>query len=292
LVQMPPTLRSVGKQLIPPRMIVQRGCTGSTAVMAIAKDLVSKLGVEIWPNAPKEMLRTGRPDKNPWYAPGLTLGDAVRLGVEKASGAGQIMLFNGYKIKSWSKDAAQVELQYALKELNTRTVIVHRNNSLDTLICEVRDCFASQHGPRRGYAVNQNGKRDNTCFERRHSSTGKPMAFINTENLLENLAIAESYQEEMQSAITELGFEGGEVVFFEDLTAHEYSAENLDRSTDAWSKFLGSLGIRADREAVKNILKEAVGTYHPPERHTEAIYNLDSVLDKLTSAEKGSLVRM
>jgi len=283
--QQPSLLARANKELIPPRMIVQRGCTGSTVVMDIAVDLMGKLGIDIFPTSSKEMLRTGNPEKNPWYKLGGTLGDAVRAGVEEASQANQVLLMNGYKLKPHGS-AAQVELQNALLELNTRTVIVHRKNTLDTLVCEVRDCFEDDLP--RGYPVDQNGKRDDTCFDRRRDTGLRTKAFIYPEHLIENLEYAKGYPEEMLTATTALGFEGRAIVYFEDLTSHEYSAENLDRSTDAWIEFLSSLGVSADQQVVYGILKEAVGTYHAPEPHSETIYNLGSIQSMLVSYLEGS----
>jgi len=283
---------------IPPMLILQRGCTGSSAVIRMAKSLLADLGVPVYPIKKKEIARIGHPSKNPWYTPGGSLADAMRRGVQEASEAGQVLVFNAFTLKSWTKNKAEQSLNKAMLDMDTRTVIVHRRNPLDILTCEIRDCFQSIHGVPRGYPVNEKGEKDQTCFHRRFEDGNmvRTKAFIDVEHLPENLRTAQNYPRVMQKSVRELGFKGGSIVYFEDLVSHEYSRGNLLRSCRAWQELLSSLGVEADLWDIYHVLKKDVGTYPPPKPHSEAIFNLEQVEGMLSSpamssVSPGSLLR-
>jgi len=276
--------------VIPPMLILQRGCTGSSVVIRMARNLLAELGVPVYPLKTKEIARTGQPNKNPWYTPDGDLADAMRKGVQEASDAGQVLVFNAFKLKSWTQSEEELSLNKALLDMDTRTVIVHRRNPLDIVTCEIRDCFESVHGIPRGHPVNEMGQEDSTCFKRR-SLAGeviKTKAFVNVKHLSENLQIAQEYPQLMQESLKELGFKGGSIVYFEDLVSHEWSAANLHRSSMAWKAFLSSLGVEASRREIHHVLKKDVGTYPPPEPHSASIYNLQEVEQMLSGPEVSS----
>mmetsp|Transcript_1750 Transcript_1750/g.4109 ORF Transcript_1750/g.4109 Transcript_1750/m.4109 type:complete len:347 (+) Transcript_1750:81-1121(+) len=263
---------------IPPMMILQRGCSGSSVVMRMTRDMLQSLAVPLYPLGIKEIARVDQPEKNPWFLPGGRLGDAMLRGVEEASQAGQTLLFNAAKIKSWSENEEMQYLNQVLRELKTRVVIVHRNNSLDTVVCEIRDCFVGGRGIARGYPVDTAGNEDQTCFDRRtQSAENKTKALINTTTLPENMEFGERYPQDMQASVTEIGLEGRDIVLFEDLVSHEYLDTNLPRSTSAWMKLLSSLGVNATEASVSAVLSKAVGSYHAPEPHSETVYNIEEV---------------
>jgi len=284
-----------GNAVIPPMMILQRGCTGSSVVIRLAKELLRDLGVKVHPNGKKEIMRTGHPEKNPWWTPEGDLADAMRKGVQEASDAGQVLVFNAFKVKSWATNEEERRLNEALLDMDTRSVIVHRRNPLDILTCEIRDCFESVHGVPRGYSVDEEGNPDNRCFERRHQDgpVTKTKAMIDLPHLQENLEVAAAYPLEMQNSLSELGFKGGSIVYYEDLVSHEYSAENLVQSASAWKSLLASLGVTARTKDIKHALKKAVGTYPPPEPHAESIFNLKRVEHALSlpRMSMGALLR-
>eukprot|EP00448_Togula_jolla_P001295 CAMPEP_0170594036 /NCGR_PEP_ID=MMETSP0224-20130122/13779_1 /TAXON_ID=285029 /ORGANISM="Togula jolla, Strain CCCM 725" /LENGTH=325 /DNA_ID=CAMNT_0010918053 /DNA_START=87 /DNA_END=1064 /DNA_ORIENTATION=- len=271
--------------LIPPMLILQRGCTGSSVVIRMTKDLLADLGVAVFPLSKKEIVRTGQPYKNPWWSPDGDLGDAMRKGVKEASDAGQVLVFNAFKLKSWTKDREELALNKALLDMDTRTVIVHRRNPLDILTCEIRDCFVSVHGVPRGYPVDEKGQRDDTCFDRRQTGA-KVKAYVNLNHLQENLDDSSAYPEIMKNSLRDLGLKGRRIVYYEDLVSHEYSADNLDSSAAAWRQLLSSLGVSVDIEDIKDKLKKAVGTYPPPEPHSELIYNIEGVEQLLSSGPR------
>jgi len=280
--------------IIPPMMILQRGCTGSSVVIRLAKNLLADLGVKVHPNGKKEIMRTGHPEKNPWWTPEGDLADAMRKGVQEASDAGQVLVFNAFKVKSWARNKEERRLNKALLDMDTQTVIVHRRNPLDILTCEIRDCFEGAAGIPRGHPVDEKGNPDHRCFERRRSDGhSKTKALIDLDHLQENLEVASAYPAEMQRSLSELGFKGRKVVYYEDLVSHEYSADNLRHATAAWQSFLSSLGVKARTKDIRHALKKAVGTYPPPEPHSESIYNLKRVEQKLSSPSMsmGALLR-
>eukprot|EP00448_Togula_jolla_P011616 CAMPEP_0170607326 /NCGR_PEP_ID=MMETSP0224-20130122/20992_1 /TAXON_ID=285029 /ORGANISM="Togula jolla, Strain CCCM 725" /LENGTH=336 /DNA_ID=CAMNT_0010932479 /DNA_START=19 /DNA_END=1029 /DNA_ORIENTATION=- len=281
--------------LIPPFMIVQRACTGSSVVFRTAKNLLAELGVAVYPSTTKELARPGAPEKNPWYRPDGDLGDAMRRAVTEASDAGQVLIFNTFSVKPSSDDLNEQALQRALLSMDTRTVIVHRQNPLDIVTCEIRDCFKNYQGIPEGYPVDEKGQKDETCFARRNETgeSAKTKAYIDLEHLPEFLRTAEQYPTKMKEALEELGFKGRRVVYYEDLVSHEYSVANLGRSSSAWKRFLSSLGLKAEQKDIENVLRKDVGKFPPPGPHSEVIYNLPGVKELLASEamSRGNLLR-
>merc|ERR1719162_1614775 len=53
-----------------------------------------------------------------------------------------------------------------LKRMGTKVVYAKRNNTVDHIVCEVRDCFRDDCG----FPVDKNGERSNLCFDRRNVS--------------------------------------------------------------------------------------------------------------------------
>eukprot|EP00448_Togula_jolla_P007500 CAMPEP_0170607318 /NCGR_PEP_ID=MMETSP0224-20130122/20988_1 /TAXON_ID=285029 /ORGANISM="Togula jolla, Strain CCCM 725" /LENGTH=340 /DNA_ID=CAMNT_0010932471 /DNA_START=1 /DNA_END=1023 /DNA_ORIENTATION=- len=271
---------------LPPMMIVQRACTGSSVVMRMARRLLTELGVSLYPLPTKEILRKDMPEKNPWFTQGGDLAEAMRRGVEEAQQASQTLLFGITQMSSTTDSVEQSNLNAALAALHTRSVIVHRNNTLDTAVCEVRDCFNSTRDAPRGYPVNERGEEDTSCFQRRHDSSVTTMAFLDTDDLLRNLELKEQYPKQTQESLIELGIGGHEIVFYEDLVSHEYSAGNLRKSTFAWLRLLSSLGIQAGWNEVMASLSQDVGTYHSPLNHSSTIFNVQEVAETLRNSSE------
>jgi len=279
-----------GKQNPPPRMIMQRGCTCSSTVMQYTRSLFDAIGEPLYNLQVKELLRPVHMDQNPWFQEGEDVATMLQRSLNATVEQGLGLLFNNFKVSQSDNMKAVNEV---LISHGTRTVIVHRQNSLDTLICEVRDCFKGNHQPPRGYPVDLEGKPNDLCFLRRGADGGgvKTKAVINLEHMMHHLEEAEVYAKQQQEMLKTVGFQDASIVTVEDLLAHEYSKMKLRTSYKAWMTLLRSLGIQPKRRKVINFLKERVGTYSAPGPHADAVWNVDEVVDALKKNGKQDLWR-
>mmetsp|Transcript_17288 Transcript_17288/g.37863 ORF Transcript_17288/g.37863 Transcript_17288/m.37863 type:complete len:336 (-) Transcript_17288:50-1057(-) len=278
------------KQPPQPMMIMQRGCTCSSTVMQYTRSLFDAIGEPLYNLQVKELLRPVHMDQNPWFQEGEDVATMLQRSLNATVEQGLGLLFNNFKVSQSDNMKAVNEV---LISHGTRTVIVHRQNSLDTLICEVRDCFKGNHQPPRGYPVDLEGKPNDLCFLRRGADGGgvKTKAVIDTQHMMHHLAEAEAYAKRQQAMLKTVGFQDASVVTVEDLLAHEYSKSKLKTSYKAWMTLLRSLGITPKRRKVADFLKERIGTYSPPEPHTESVWNVDEVVDALKKNGKQELWR-
>mmetsp|Transcript_729 Transcript_729/g.1741 ORF Transcript_729/g.1741 Transcript_729/m.1741 type:complete len:337 (+) Transcript_729:73-1083(+) len=264
----------------PPMMILQRGCTCSSTVMQYARDLLQDQGLPLYTTSIKELLRPIRLEDLPWYQQGDELVDTVNRGFEEVERDGLGLVFNSFRMSDADN---RTELNDILRSHNTRTVIVHRQNALDTLVCEVRDCFKGKDDAPRGYPVDLSGNPNDLCFLRRGADGGgvKTKAVLDLDHMMEHLRGAMDYPLEEAVKVEENGFRRALVIYAEELLGHEYSADNLATSIDAWRRFLKSFGFLPDMAKLTAFLSKRVGTYTPPESHAESIWNLEEVREKI-----------
>eukprot|EP00448_Togula_jolla_P035567 CAMPEP_0170619300 /NCGR_PEP_ID=MMETSP0224-20130122/27443_1 /TAXON_ID=285029 /ORGANISM="Togula jolla, Strain CCCM 725" /LENGTH=347 /DNA_ID=CAMNT_0010945381 /DNA_START=77 /DNA_END=1120 /DNA_ORIENTATION=- len=255
----------------PPLMILQRGCTGSSEIIRMAREMLPLFGVALYPTSVKELVRVS---KNPWLREGEDLGTAMKRGVDDAARQRQTLIFDNFHLKDNDFYRTMNEFMVQAK---TRSVIVHRNNSLDTLICDVRDCFEDPSGVQRGYTVDEEGNKIDLCFNRR-SSTQATLAHLKSNRVVHHLQEAAAFPERQRALLEELGYEPAETVLVEDLYAFEYSKDNLEQSVDAWTKFFSSLGLVADSSKIREYLKKDVASRSPPGPHSKSISNLKTVM--------------
>mmetsp|Transcript_4208 Transcript_4208/g.9807 ORF Transcript_4208/g.9807 Transcript_4208/m.9807 type:complete len:371 (-) Transcript_4208:71-1183(-) len=274
------------KSAPPPMMILQRGCTCSSTVMQYARELLPDQGVPIFKTSIKELLRSNNLEKLPWHESGDDLVATVQRGLDQTSQDGLAMIFNTFRMVNVS---SRKSLNDVLLEHGTRAVIVHRQNVLDTLVCEVRDCFNGREGADlpRGYPVDLSGKPNDICFLRRGPDGGgiETKAVINVTNMLSHMKKAMSYPREEQEVLKQLGFHDALVVTAEDLLGHEYSASNLPASFAAWSKLLRSFGVTPDEAKLAKFLESRINTYTAPESHRDSIWNLAAVRKEIKKSE-------
>jgi len=268
-------------------MILQRGCTCSSTVMQYARELLPDQGVPIFKTSIKELLRSNNLEKLPWHESGDDLVATVQRGLDQTSQDGLAMIFNTFRMVNVS---SRKSLNDVLLEHGTRAVIVHRQNVLDTLVCEVRDCFKGGEGSSRaprGYPVDLSGEPNDICFLRRGPDGGgiKTKAVINVTNMFDHMKEAMTYPTEQKEVLSGLGFPDAEVVTAEDLLGHEYSANNLPASFAAWKKLLRSFGITPNGPKLTRFLSSRVNTYSAPESHRDSIWNLEAVKKEMEKSE-------
>jgi len=258
------------KPVQPPLMILQRGCTGSSEIMRMAREMLPLFGVDLYPLSVKELVRAS---KNPWFQEGEDMGTAMQRGVNAAKRQRQSLLFDNFHLKD--NDQYRTMNEFMVRA-QTRSVIVHRNNSLDTLVCDVRDCFEDPAGVKRGYTVDEHGKRIKLCFDRRGSSQAT-LAHLQPSHVVHHLREAASFPQEQAALLKKLGYQAAETVLVEDLYAFEYSQHNLDRSVVAWKKLFKSLGVTASSRKIRGYLRKDVASRSRPSPHSKSVSNLNAV---------------
>eukprot|EP00448_Togula_jolla_P011207 CAMPEP_0170594680 /NCGR_PEP_ID=MMETSP0224-20130122/14134_1 /TAXON_ID=285029 /ORGANISM="Togula jolla, Strain CCCM 725" /LENGTH=317 /DNA_ID=CAMNT_0010918763 /DNA_START=88 /DNA_END=1041 /DNA_ORIENTATION=+ len=263
----------------PPLMILQRGCTGSSEIIRMARQMLPLLGVDLYPLSVKELVRAS---KNPWYQEGDDMGTAMERGVSEAKRQRQALLFNNFHLKD---NEQYKKMNDFLVQAQTRSVIVHRNNSLDTLVCDVRDCFADPAGVERGYTVDTQGQKIDLCFDRRSSSI-ETLAHLDPKHVVHHLKRAASFPEAQATMLKNLGYLPAKTVLVEDLFAFEYSKSSLGKSVNAWESFFESLGVEADSEIIRSYLAKAVASRSRPRPHSQVIHNYKVIHQTLTARAK------
>jgi len=181
-----------------PRMLAMRGCSGSSAIMVYARNLLRYHGVPVpaatEPNIvngealppidrglPSELLN---PKINWLYKEaGNDMGKAIEMQNELIRRKGQTLFFKGMVQHLQGTDKATDEwdsLAEPLKKLELFAVLGARENMLDQVICQVKDCFQEDYGT----PVDQDGKDSDLCFHRRSEENPTPIGNDDDKQLL------------------------------------------------------------------------------------------------------------
>lgn len=162
-----------------PRVLVMRGCSGSSAIMQFARHLLRYHGIPV-PSAeiprqdeagnaappksygwPAEMLK---PNVNWFYErAGEDWGKAMELAQEDVLSQNQTLFFKGM-VQEIDDDDMWNQLKPAFVDLQMLPVLGSRTNMLDQVICQVKDCFQLNYGIP---VDSETGERSHLCFDRR-----------------------------------------------------------------------------------------------------------------------------
>ena len=188
-------------------------------------------------------------------------------------------------------------------------VYLARENTLDKLVCKIRDCFISG---KKAFTKFANGTTANLCFARRHSVQRTKAAF-DVRALLgllkadmpymakperfgpgsEEAALAKTYVAQRKAnhksahyltpvAVIEWLIQAGtlpnEPMFTEELLNFETDGteQGLARSVDAWTKVFEAWHLpkaQYDREVIATVLRRDWGTRPPALPHRDVIFN-------------------
>lgn len=166
-----------------PRMLVMRGCSGSSAIMLFARTLLRLHGIPV-PSAweikfdangkpipplelegtqawPAELLKS----RINWFYDQAheDMGEAMRLANNKIRSYNQTLFFKGM-----AQEIASEKLWASLKkpfvDMKVLAVFSARANMLDQVICQIKDCFHDEYGYPADPAT---GEESTLCFDRR-----------------------------------------------------------------------------------------------------------------------------
>jgi hypothetical protein len=306
-----------------PRMLAMRGCSGSSAVMVFARNLLRYHGIPVpsaalpkvvhgeakapaGPGWPAELLNP----KYNWFLSSAAgnMGKAMEMANAEMMRTNQTLFFKGM-VQNLQGDCAGVDQWASLKpsfqKLDMFAVIGTRVNMLDEVICQVKDCFH----PADGVPVDANGKESELCFNRRGDSINHPVSKLNS-NTAEIPTPSEEYKAKLnvrvlhrlidkeyelidgaRESLESIGI-FPKTVTEEDLLDFQTPMPGaFERAVTAWSVLLESLGVTPDEKIVREFLKQYRGTYHDKATHADTIYNFHEVKAALQNTEYAHLIR-
>lgn len=268
-----------------PRMLYAEGCSGSTWVQKMARELLSLHGFCVSPGA-YEPLNPSSDVKR--LFPNSTMGDAMARANDYWGEEGVTTVYKG---------TGALDSDYVRKKMHrhgTYAAVVWRRNALDHAVCMVRDCFSDKLG----FAVDaDSGNATQICFQRRKAPGADNRSFkvnLNMTNLLRRLAYMSNQGQRLGSILKASDFAGFEIITYEDLSDYQRKAsgrtnatEALDRALDSWSTLLRSWGVTPNYRLIAEYLRAGRDTRDPPKPHSEMIYNYQEVR-RLIEGELGN----
>lgn len=292
-----------------PRLVHSRGCSGSTFVGRVLFKLLELTVPEVTPaggscrnathcHATCEMCQgtsweSLSAERNCFLRNALAerRQDAGELAVQRTNAAVN-RCNRTWFVKAGSHTLSDGMLQ-ELRRLRAFTVWMERENVLDRMVCEVRDCF---YPTSFSFAVFPNGSRADLCFSRRRNASVKTMATLYTPSLVASL------RRKLQSNRDELArvrrtWPAVARVSYERLAAFEYAAypHALATSAREWSELLAALGVDAGGvDAVAAALRASglARTRHQVGVHSEVVHNFAAVKRVLRASGDSSLISM
>eukprot|EP00927_Polykrikos_kofoidii_P017728 TRINITY_DN180_c0_g1_i3.p1 TRINITY_DN180_c0_g1~~TRINITY_DN180_c0_g1_i3.p1 ORF type:complete len:369 (-),score=53.14 TRINITY_DN180_c0_g1_i3:38-1081(-) len=306
-----------------PRMLVMRGCSGSSAVMVFARNLLRYHGIPVpraslpvvvngvakaplGPGWPAELLNP----KYNWFLSSAAgnMGKAMEMANAEMMRTNRTLFFKGM-VQNLQGDGAGVDQWESLKpsfqKLDMFAVIGTRVNMLDEVICQVKDCFH----PADGVPVDASGKESELCFNRRGDAIKHPVSKSNSKPA-EIPAPAEEYKAKLnvrvlhrlidkeyelidgaRESLESIGI-FPKTVTEEDLLDFQTPMPGaFKRAVTAWSVLLESLGVTPDKNIVREFLQQYRGTYHDKPTHADTIYNFHEVKAALQNTQYAHLIR-
>jgi len=165
-----------------PRMLAMRGCSGSSAIMVYARNLLRYHGIPV-PAASEVNFdddhKATEPIDRGLYAEllnpkvnwlfkdaGNDIGKAMDMQNERIRTKNQTLFFKGMiqHMQGNSKGPDEwASLKPTFQKLGLFAVLGARKNMLDQVICQVKDCFQEDYG----VPMDADGKESELCFHRR-----------------------------------------------------------------------------------------------------------------------------
>lgn len=308
-----------------PRLLVSRGCSGSSAMMVLARSLLRYHGIpvpkagmrRIVGNKPAQPLGSGLPAEllnrhTNWFLDEAhdDLGKAMLLAAEYIAKTNQTLFFKGMlqTLQGTGADGDEwASLKHVFKKLNMYAVIGTRENMLDEVICQVKDCFQTVSG----FPVDQNGQESDLCFSRRGApvnpisqlkqtevSTAESTTFnkiykakLHPGNLINRIEYEYGLVDIVRKNLESIGLSPA-IVAEEDLLGFQAPVHGaFDKAVTAWSVFLESLGVTPETRIVRSLLRRYRNTHPKPPNHVDVIFNFDAVRAALNNTKYANLLR-
>jgi len=324
-----------------PRMLAMRGCSGSSAIMLHARKLLRFHGIPVtWGGQPnivggKPQPPTGMAWPDEMLSPRINwllekAGGDMGLAVDMANTAatsknmtfflkGMVQHLQGDRLGNDEWDS----VKGPLVKLKTMVVVGTRKNTLDQVLCQIKDCFQHSYG----IPVDvRTGKESDLCFDRRkirllsedvvvtnNASTDLDRsvavsnmidnkglhfrrnigykALVNSSQLLRALDIEEKLVARAKNNLKSAGLNFS-TVYAEDLLDFQTSLKGAqERAVVAWCTLLRSFGVQPDARAIQFYLKHFANTYPVQAKHKDVIHNFEEVHQTLLQTKYRTLIR-
>lgn len=196
--------------------------------------------------------------------------------------------------RSWFVKASpvpfSVKMMSEMKKLRAFTAWVERENVLDRMICEVRDCF---YPLSLSFPVFKNGTRAKLCFQRRKTTQPATLAHLHVSSLVKmlnkRLRANEDELRQVESVWPRI-----ERLAYEELERFQHDGD-FERSAASWTSLLTVLGVEVDgTTAVERALRStAFGKLRRlPTRHRDVVHNFDDVEREIRASGDRVLINM
>ena len=269
-----------------PRLLYAPRCSGSTASGRIARQILHRLGVKTLGGGVKDKDRGACNPSSEQYLNGAwetfrAQKNCFEQKNRKGSASEEAIRLTAEAIRKrdavWFANPPPLDRHTAavLVEHHSKIVSMSRQNVLDRLICNVRDCFDTKHGQSIDLATR---KPSRLCFGRRQSND-TIVAHLNVDRLVKKLKEALIANERQAGMIRAFGFHTVASTSYEALTAFEYDSANLNQSINAWDYVLRSWGYDTNTSFIEFALRMDPNflAYPPPVQHRKVIANFPEV---------------
>ena len=180
---------------------------------------------------------------------------------------------------------------------SARPVVVVRNNTLDMLVCAIKDCLSPEsrglsYDDRRDgkgrkawevwerkhkdRALFANGTNADLCINRRDvSKTEKPLAVIDVRSLSARLRkLRSKWGAEVEASLHDMHSPAG-LVSTEALLGHAHScaAPVVAKSVASWHRVLTAWGVEPSNDAIQRSVLGQCGSRSAPPPHSSSIFN-------------------
>jgi len=283
-----------------------QGCSMSSAIWRMVNDVILAHGVNVWTGWAGEFLVNEK--RNGWG-----YDKVKRVMCKQSAGGGTIdWSMDGTARMQQADRVLRGEVHCENLDISGPTVfsvkgiqvfprllawsqpsrirygLMKRGNSLDTVICEVKDCMGNKG---KGIPVHADGSPAfDLCkghFRRNPKANVSDATYkvkLDTQNLINNLR---AHAGGPSLPGLQPRYNKVPLVFAEDLTAFEYSLDEqtLGRSAMSWSTLMTSMGIPPQSGVIRQALRKIQnGKVRHMHRHSEEIFNAAAVKEVLRKA--------
>lgn len=257
-------------------MLYAKGCSGSTWVQKVGRELLRLHGYCVSPVAYEPLNPTS--DVKRLFSQGNgTIGDSMERANEYWGKQGATFVYKG----TGALDSTFVRKR--MHKIGAYAAVVWRSNALDHAVCMVRDCFSDKLG----YAVDENGKETQICFQRRKAPSAEGRSFkvkLNMTHLLRQIAYMSAQGQRLGEDLKVSDFKDFNILTYEDLADYQRrdsqwtnSTEAFDRAVEAWGSFMRSWGVTPSYKTIADYLTAGMHSRDPPRLHSDMIYNYNEV---------------
>jgi len=261
-----------------PMLVVSAGCSASSYLGSMIAGFLTAKGITSTP--PTLRWEAFKPVNNPFYTPKAGMTHAIKNLAMEAARANKTLLVK------CEPPRLRFAMLSVLKQLKFKAIYYERNNVLDRLVCNVRDCFSTTST---SYPVlASSGKKTDLCFQRRYSNV-TTKAFLDTRTLAKQLRSLRFWMPKYMKKKA-FGCKEWPVFNFDTLYGYEYSESKFGTSVIAWQRLMKCFGVTIEPAVIDRILRPQMNS-RLMKPHSDAIYNIEEVIQELRKNQNADLLQ-